>query len=140
LAILLPFLTFMFVVVIDWARVFYYSITITNCACNGAMYMARSQTATLTDGTYSDAGIVNLYLNATPDPVTAAALADASNITPTPTVTSATGSDTYGNYVTVTVSYQFQTVSGFSGWNFLVPASTNVTSTCKMYTQPEAPN
>ena len=32
LAFLLPFLAFMFVIAVDWARIFYYSITVTNCA------------------------------------------------------------------------------------------------------------
>jgi Flp pilus assembly protein TadG len=139
-AILLPFLAFMFVIAVDWARIFYYSITVTNCACNGAMYLARTQSAVSTDGTWTDAGIVNLYIGASPDPLTAAALADASDLTPTPTVTSATGSDIYGSYVQVTVSYPFQTVTNFAFLNFLVPSSTNVTSTCKVYVPPESPN
>jgi Flp pilus assembly protein TadG len=140
LALLLPFLAFMFIIVVDWARIFYYSIAVTNCARNGAMYKARQQSATTTDGTYTDDGLINLYLNASPDPVTAAALADASDLSPTPTVSSTTGSDTYGSYVEVTVSYPFQTVANFAFLNFLVPSSTNVTSTCRMYVPPEVPN
>ena len=139
-AVLLPFLAFMFVIVIDWARIFYYSITVTNCARNGAMYYARAQSATTTTAPYTDDGLVNLYLNASPDPVTAAALADASDLAPAPTVTKNTGSDTYGPYVEVTVSYAFQTVTHFSVATFVVPSSTNVTSTVRMYVPPESPN
>jgi Flp pilus assembly protein TadG len=139
LAILLPFLAFMFVIVIDWARIFYYSITVTNCARNGAMYMARQQSAKTTTSPYTDSGLVNLYVNAA-NPVTAAATADAPNLSPTPTVTSNTGSDTYGSYVEVTVSYPFQSVTGFSVEFFLVPSSVNVKSTCRMYVPPETPN
>jgi Flp pilus assembly protein TadG len=139
-AILLPFLAFMFVIVIDWARIFYYQITVTNCARNGAMLYARQQSASSTGAGYTDSGLVNLYLNASPDPVTAAALADASDLSPTPTVSKTTGSDTYGAYVEVTVSYTFNTVTGFSVKFFNVPASTNVTSTCRMYVPPESPN
>ena len=134
-AVLLPFLAFMFVLVIDWARIFYYSIAVTNCARNGAMYYARQQSAVTTTAPYTDDGLVNLYLGASPDPVTAAALADAPDLQPTPTVTSTTGSDTYGAYVEVTVSYPFQTVTNFPG----VPASTSVTRTVRMYVPPESP-
>ena len=138
-AILLPFLAFMFVLVIDWARIFYYSITVTNCARNGALYLARQQSAKTTSSPYTDSGLVNLYVNA-PDPVTAAATADAPNLSPTPTVTSDTGSDGYGSYVEVTVSYDLQTLTGFSVEFFRVPSSTNVTRTCRMYVPPETPN
>lgn len=139
LAILLPFLAFMFVIVIDWARIFYYSITVTNCARNGALYMARQQSAKPTTSPYTDSGLVNLYIN-TPSPVTAAAMADAPNLSPTPTVATNTGSDSYGSYVEVTVSYTFQTVTDFSVQFFSVPSSTNVTDTCRMYVPPETPN
>jgi len=137
-AILLPFLAFMFVIAVDWARIFFYSIAVTNCARNGALYMAQQQSAKTTSSPYTDSGLVNLYFNS-PSPVTAAALADAPDLTPTPTVTSTTGSDSYGPYVEVTVSYTFQTVSNFSLADFVVPASTNVTSTVRMYVPPESP-
>jgi len=139
LAVLLPFLAFMFIVVIDWARIFYYSITVTNCARNGAMYYARQQSAKPTTAPYTDDGLVNLYVSA-PSPVTSAALSDAPDLSPAPTVTTATGSDTYGPYVDVTVSYTFNTVTSFSVQFFKVPASTDVRSTCRMYVPPESPN
>jgi Flp pilus assembly protein TadG len=138
-AILLPFFAFMFVIAVDWARIFYYSIAVRNCARNGALYMSQQQSAATTSSPYTDSGYVNRYVNGA-SPVTAAALADAPDLTPTPTVTSTTGSDTYGRYVEVTVSYPFQTVANFSVWNFAVPSSTNVTSTVRMYVPPESPN
>ena len=137
-AVLAPFLAFMFVIAVDWARVFYYSIAVKNCARNGALYMSLQQSAKTTSSPYTDSGYVNLYVNSK-HPVTDAALADAPDLTPTPTVTSTTGSDGYGPYVEVTVSYTFQTVTGFSVQFFSVPASTNVTSTCRMYVPPESP-
>jgi Flp pilus assembly protein TadG len=140
LALLLPFLSFMFVIVIDWARIFYYSITVKNCARNGALYMACQQSARTTAAPYTDSGLVNLYVNAAPDPVTAAATADAPDLSPAPAVATNTGSDTYGPYVEVTVSYTFQSVTGFSVPPFSVPSSTNLTSTCRMYVCPETPN
>jgi Flp pilus assembly protein TadG len=139
LAFVLPFLAFMFVIAVDWARIFYYSIAVTNCARNGALYMSQQQSAKTTSSPYTDSGYVNLYVNSA-NPVSAAALADAPDLTPTPTVTSNTGSDTYGSYAEVTVSYQFQTVSNFSVGVFGVPASTNVTRTVRMYVPPESPN
>ena len=138
-ALLLPFLAFMFVIAVDWARIFYYSIAVTNCARNGALYLSQQQSAKTMSSPYTDSGYVNLYVNAA-SPVTAAALADAPDLTPTPTVTSTSGSDSYGPYVEVTVSYPFQTVSGFSVWGFGVPSSTNVTSTVRMYVPAESPN
>jgi hypothetical protein len=139
LAVLLPFIAFMFVIAVDWARVFYYSIAVRNCARNGALYMSQQQSAKTTSSPYTDSGYVNLYVNSA-NPVTAAALADAPNLTPTPTVTSNGGSDSYGPYAEVTVSYMFQTVTNFSVGNFLVPSRTNVTSTVRMYVPPEFPN
>ena len=138
-AIVLPFIAFMFVIAVDWARVFYYSIAVRNCARNGALYLSQQQSARTTSSPYTDSGYVNLYVNSA-NPVTAAALADASNLTPTPSVTSTSGSDSYGPYVEVTVSYTFQTVTNFSVGNFLVPSSTNVTRTVRMYVPPESPN
>jgi Flp pilus assembly protein TadG len=138
-AVLLPFLVFMFVVAVDWARIFYYAIAVENCARNGALYMSQAQSAKTISSPYTDSALVNLYATAT-SPVTAAALADAPDLTPTPTVTSTTGIDGNGSYVEVTVSYPFQTMSGFSVLNFLVPQSTNVTRTVRMYVPPETPN
>jgi Flp pilus assembly protein TadG len=138
-AVLLPFIAFMFVIAVDWARIFYYSIAVTNCARNGALYLSQQQSAKTTSSPYTDSGYVNLYANSA-NPLTDAALADAPDLTPTPTVTSTTGSDTYGSYVEVTVSYPFQTVTNFSVGTFSVPSSSNVTSTVRMYVPPESPN
>ena len=137
-ALLAPFLAFMFVIAVDWARIFYYSIAVKNCARNGALYLSLKQSAKTTSSPYTDSGYVNLYVNSA-SPVTAAALVDAPDLTPTPNVTSITGSDSYGPYVEVTVSYPFQTVTNFSVGNLVVPSSTNVTSTVRMYVPPEAP-
>jgi hypothetical protein len=128
----------MFVITVDWARIFYYSITVTNCARNGALYLSQQQSAATTSSPYTDSGYVNLYVSSA-NPLTAAALADAPDLTPAPTVTSTTGSDAYGNYVEVTVTYPFQTATNFALVNFVVPSSTNVTSTVRMYVPPESP-
>jgi len=119
-AILLPFLAFMFVVAVDWCRVFYYSITVTNCARNGALY--ASDPIGQAASPYTS--------------VTDAALADASNLSPTPTVSSHTDADSNGSYVEVTVSYHFQTLTNFPG----VPSSNTVARTIRMYVAPRTPN
>jgi Flp pilus assembly protein TadG len=95
LALLLPILMFAFIAAIDYARVFYYTLTITSCARSGAIYGSQSPTKAL-----DTAGI------------TAAALADASSVSPTPTVdTPIQGTDSSNNpYIQVTVHYSFQTI------------------------------
>jgi Flp pilus assembly protein TadG len=95
LALLLPFLMFAFIAAFDFSRVFYYSLTITNCARNGAQYGSQSPTYAA-----NTAGIK------------AAALADASSLNPAATVDDpVTGTDAAGNpYIKVTVHYSFTTI------------------------------
>src|SRR5438128_12682713 len=68
LAILLPFLATMFVIVLDFARVYYYGVTLEGCARNGAYFASDYP------GLYD-------YSNATN-----AAKADAADLSPAPTV------------------------------------------------------
>jgi Flp pilus assembly protein TadG len=118
LAVLLPLLAFMFVIAVDWARILYFSQVVENCARQGALYASDPK-----------APANNLYAS-----VQAAALADASNLSPLPTVTSATGSDAAGNsYVTVTVTWTFRTITNFPG----VPNLTNLTRTVQMRLAPQ---
>jgi Flp pilus assembly protein TadG len=121
LAVLLPFLAFLFVIAVDWARIFYYPLVVDNCARNGAVYASdsyapiKSPYATLQD----------------------AAQADAPNLSPKPTVTSVSGVDASGNkYVDCTVSYAFSTFSNFPG----VPKSNTIVRTVRVYQAPQAPN
>jgi Flp pilus assembly protein TadG len=120
LTLLLPFLLFLFVIAVDWGRIFYCSQIVENCARNGAIY--SSDLYSLTHSPYAS--------------LTAAALADAPDLTPQPTVTSSSGSDSYGNYVSCTVSYPFQTLTNFPG----VPQSTPIVCTVKVYQAPKLPN
>lgn len=116
LAILLPFLCFIVVATVDYARVFFDYLTITNCACNGATYAS-------TDATHAanTAGIQT------------AALADATDLKPTPGVSSSTGTDSAGNsYVKVTVSYSFKSITSFPG----IPTSLTVQRTVQMRVAP----
>jgi TadE-like protein len=40
LAIILPLVAFLFVIAVDYARIFYYSLTVANCARNGALHLS----------------------------------------------------------------------------------------------------
>jgi Flp pilus assembly protein TadG len=100
LAVLLPLLIMLFVVTVDFARVYYFSVTLTNCARAGAMY--AMDPITQDESPYAN--------------VTQAALADATNLDPQPTVTQGSGTDSAGlPYVEVTVSYPFTTITNFPG-------------------------
>ena len=119
LAVVLPFLALIFVIALDWARIFYYTITINDCARNGAEYLSDPNGAATSP-----------YAN-----YTAASLAG-TNLTPTPNVNSSNGSDAQGSYVEVTVSYTFKTITNFPG----VPSNTNVQRTIRMYVAPRTPS
>jgi Flp pilus assembly protein TadG len=100
LAVMAPLLAFMFVAIVDFSRVFYYSQTITNCARNGAIY--GSDAVLAAQSPYSS--------------LSQAALADAANLSPQPTVSSTNGTDASGNpYVRVTVTWQFKMIAAFPG-------------------------
>lgn len=119
LAVLLPFLVFVFVIGVDFGRVFYHCLTLTNCARNGAVYGSQDPTHAA-----DTAGIQ------------AAALVDAGNLRPAPTVTSATGTDADGNpCVQVTVTYTFQTITGYAG----IPSSIPLSRTVQMRVAPVQP-
>jgi len=124
MALVLPVLAFLAVISIDFARVFYFSQTVANCARNGALYESDSYTKaespykTLEEATFADASNLN-------DP--AAPLA----------VTRASGSDAQGHaYVEVTVTYTFKTITNFPG----VPSSVPMRRTVRMAVAPPNPS
>lgn len=113
LALLSPMLLFLFVIVVDFGRIFFYSQTVQNAARAGAIYLSDDV-----------AKASSPYAN-----VTAAAVADASNLSPAPTVASSTGTDAAGNpYVRVTVTWTFRFVMRLPG----VPATLNISRTVQM--------
>src|SRR5262249_40059603 len=120
LAVLLPLLMFLFVITVDFARVYYFSVTLTNCARAGALYA------------YDPVAAVESPFTSTSE----AALADATNLSPQPVITSQNGVDAAGlAYVDVTATYPFTTVSNFPG----VP-SLQLSRTVRMYMAPIIPN
>jgi Flp pilus assembly protein TadG len=121
LAVLAPFLVFLFVAVLDYGRIFYDSLTVESCARNGALYASDAIAAA--ESPYTS--------------VQQAALADASNLSPTPTVSSTNGTDSNGNaYVEVTVSYSFQTIVSYPG----IPQTTPISRTVRMRVAASVPN
>jgi Flp pilus assembly protein TadG len=121
LALLLPILTLLLVISVDFARIYYAYETITNCARNGAMW-------------FSDPVAQATSKYATVD---AAARADAANLDPSRlTVSSNTGVGGDGNpYVEVTVMYQFPLVTTYLGFS-----AQTLSRTVRMRTAPVVPN
>jgi Flp pilus assembly protein TadG len=115
LAVLVPFLTFIFLITVDFGRVFYYSITLNNAAAAGALYgCLDSMHAKDTSG------------------IKTAALADATNVS-NPTVTSTQGTDSNGNpTVNVTVAYTLSSLTNYPG----IPPSVSLSRTVSMRVLP----
>src|SRR5262249_6623406 len=133
LAVLLPFLAFMFVVAIDYGRVFYYAMTVENCARTGA-YLASDY-----PGIYAYSSVNN------------AALSDAGNLSPAPTVVAGYDSSSTGGFtstkpitdsrglqtgfVKVTVNWQFQTIVNYP----LIPKTVDLSRSVVMRVAPIIP-
>ena len=121
LAVILPLLVLLFVIAVDFARVFYYSVTLTNCARAGAMY--ASDPTTNAESPFAS--------------TQAAALADATNLSPAPTISTVNGVDAAGRpYVEVTAAYTFTTITGFPG----VPNQVNLTRKVRMNVSANSPS
>jgi Flp pilus assembly protein TadG len=135
LAILSPFLCFLFVVATDFARVFYYAVTIQNCARNGAYYAADYPN---NNYLYND---IYGYSN-----LDDAIMRDAGNLSPAPTYTvnyaaTETGpfTDTTkpaNGYVQVTVTWTFNSITNFPG----IPSNVSLSRSAIMRIAPAMPN
>jgi Flp pilus assembly protein TadG len=120
LAILLPFLALMFVVAVDFCRVFFQSQTVQGCAHAGALYASG---AVCRDPSQSPA-----------DAAVQAAVAEGTSLDPPLTAADVTVT-TAGNQVTVTVVHRFTTITGFPG----VPGNLDVTRFVTLDIAPKAP-
>lgn len=121
MAFLLPVLLYMGLGTMDFGRALSSATIVANAARNGAVYLADPVAQAISP--YSD--------------VTAAALADATNLSPSPTVTSTTGTDGTGmSYAEVTVNWTFQTTIKYPG----VPTTTTISRTVRMSVAPIEPN
>lgn len=95
-----PLLLFVFVVAVDFSRIYSYSQALTDCARNGAIYLSDPDRA-------DKSGF---------DSVEAAALAGVGTFKPAPEVTVDQGEDTAGNpFAIVTVSYTFRPLAQLPG-------------------------
>lgn len=121
LAILLPLLVFLFVITVDFARIYYFTLTLQNCARAGAMYASDPYVADESP------------FESTQD----AALSDATNLSPPPTITETSGTDASGRtYVEVSAAYSFQSITGFLG----IPKLLNITRSVRMYSAAITPD
>ena len=119
-AVLLPFLIFLAVIGTDWARLFYYTISIESCARTGVLYAADPVAQ-------SESPFAN---------VTEAALSAAPGLTPTPTVLSQSETVNGRPGVRVTVSVQFTTITNLPG----VPKSEPLVRSVVMRIIPATPD
>jgi Flp pilus assembly protein TadG len=121
LALLLPVLTFLLIISVDFARLYYHYVTITNCARNGALWLCDPVAQT-----------TSKYAT-----VNAAARADATNLDSSKlTVSSKTGVGSDGNpYVEVTATYQFPLVTTYLGFD-----AQTLSRTVRMRIAPVTPN
>jgi Flp pilus assembly protein TadG len=117
LVLVLPMLSFVWLVTIDYSRLFYAWATLADCARNGAFYASDPEFASSTTFTS----------------IQQAALADSSNLSPSPTITSTSGTDSGGNnYVLVTATYTFRTVANYPG----IPNSVALSRSLQMVVTP----
>jgi Flp pilus assembly protein TadG len=114
LAVLLPLLSLLFVIAVDFSRAFYFSLTLQNCARAGAIYA-------------SDPFVAGESPFASAEE---AALADASNLSPEPAITTVNGADPNGrSFVEVTATYRYQTILQFPG----IPSEMDLSRSVRMY-------
>jgi Flp pilus assembly protein TadG len=119
LALVLPLLCFIFVAVVDFGRIFYFSIAVNNCARNGALFGSADQAHAL-----DTAGIVT------------AAQKDTFNMSPCQlNVASSTDCSANPTYVNVTVTYSFTTITQYPG----IPSPFAVSRTVQMSVVPATP-
>ncbi len=117
-AILLPLLMFLFGIGVDWARAFYYHVTITNASRNAATWGCQSPSQAA-DST----GIQNI------------ALQDCSSLGAGVTVQSSVVTVDGIDYLRVTVRYAFQPLTGLPG----TPSTQTIWQTTEMRVMPTEP-
>jgi hypothetical protein len=140
LAVLLPFLCFVFVATVDFARIIYYTVTIDNCAHNGGVYGSQ---------TYDNAnqqwiGSLAQYWEGPNGKILsteqAATSVDGTNLSPAmdkSNVAVSSGTDSSGNTTSiVTITYTFNTIVAFPG----IPSAVTITRVVTARVAPAAPN
>jgi Flp pilus assembly protein TadG len=120
LALVLPLLMFLFVVALDYGRIFYYSQILENCARSGALYGSDPYSPlTLTYSSIRDA-----------------ALAEAADIRPAPEITWRYETDgSARTYIVVTAAWTFETLTNYPG----IPNRVALQRRVRMPVAPAAP-
>jgi len=120
LALALPLIMFLFLLTVDFSRIYYYTVIVSNCAGNGAIYGgANPAAANDTNGIKTAAG------------------RDATNLVAANlNVNSATDSSTAPTYVDVTVTYPFTTFANYP-W---IPRNYTITRKVRAYVSPWTPS
>src|SRR5262245_36175773 len=117
LAMWLPFICLLFVIALDYCRVFYASQTIQNCALAGAMYASGASNGK--------------PASPSENPAVNAALAEATSLNP-PLTANNVAISTSGNTTQVTVSYDFPMLVRWPG----IAGTLTITKTVSMTTMP----
>ena len=126
LALLLPLLCGLFVVAVDFARVFYFDLTLANAARNGAIY--GSQDPTKANDTLGIQTIVGYDLTSLPTVLVSGVQY--------PQVSSSTDSSTNPTTLTVTVTYPFTTITQYP----VIPHQFILSRTVHISVTPLTPN
>lgn len=114
-AVVAPLLILLFVIAVDFSRIFYYQVTLNQCARNGALYGSALNS-------YQETSWVTPWAVSVPpsdDNIKTVTIADGASLSPalqTSQVTVGHDMGTDGNTaVQVTISYTFSTLTGFPG-------------------------
>jgi Flp pilus assembly protein TadG len=112
MAVLLPFMVFIFLMTVDFCRIFYVTQTLQSCAYSGALY--GSQVAGSSSGAQAAAQ--------------AAAVAEGTTLNPALTDNQVTYSPPdANNNIKVTVTYPFKTLTPLPGFSLTTNLSRSVT-------------
>jgi TadE-like protein len=138
LAVLLPFLVSIFLMATDFARVLYYTITIENCALNGALFGGQG----FDNQNQQWIGNQQYWQGPNGQVVSlekAVAELDGTNLNPPladSNITVTTGTDADGNTVNiVTVKYTFNTIVPYPG----IPSPVTIVRTAQARVAPAIP-
>jgi Flp pilus assembly protein TadG len=120
LAVLAPYLCLVFVLAVDYGRIFYFSLTVNNCARNGAVYASQDAAHALDTDNITRVSKLDFpsYLQ------------DSSL-----NVSSTTDSTTSPTWVEVTVTYNFTTLTNYPG----IPSTTTLTRKVRTEVVPATP-
>jgi hypothetical protein len=138
LALLLPFLVFVFLVATDFARIIYYTIVIDNCCHNAVIFGSQ----TYDNQNQQWIGNNQYWQGPTSQMISteqAAADVDGTNLSPVlagSNVSVSSGADAQGNPINnVTITYTFNTITRFPG----IPSTVTITRNAQVRVAPATP-